>query len=85
MARTMRGTVISDRMDKTVVVAVATVKDHPIYKKKYKVTTKFMAHDDGNTCKVGDLVEISEARPISAHKRWRVDRKLSATDVETKA
>ncbi len=82
MIRTLRGTVVSDKMDKTVVVAVNTVKEHPIYRKKYKVTTKFKAHDAENTCKVGDKVEITETRPISADKRWLVARKVAAKEME---
>ncbi len=82
MIRTLRGTVVSDKMDKTVVVAVNTVKEHPIYRKKYKVTTKFKAHDESNATKVGDLVEITETRPISRHKRWVVARKINAKDME---
>ncbi len=82
MARTMHGTIVSDKMDKTVVVAVATVKEHPIYRKKYKVTTKFKAHDDKNEYKTGDLVEIVESRPLSRSKRWNVTRRVSVTEVE---
>lgn len=82
MIRTLRGTVVSDKMDKTVVVAVSTLKEHPIYRKKYKVTSKFKAHDENNECKEGDLVEITETRPISRDKRWNVARKMSAKDME---
>lgn len=82
MIRTLRGTVVSDKMDKTVVVAVNAVKEHPIYRKKYKVTTRFKAHDAENTFHEGDLVEITETRPLSADKRWVVARKVSAKDLE---
>jgi small subunit ribosomal protein S17 len=82
MSRTLHGTVVSDKMDKTVVVAVKTVKEHPLYKKKYKVTTKFKAHDEGNTVHVGDLVEIVETKPISREKRWNVARKVDVTELE---
>jgi small subunit ribosomal protein S17 len=82
MIRTLRGTVVSDKMDKTVVVAVNTTKEHPIYRKKYKVTTRFKAHDAENKCKEGDLVEITETRPLSKDKRWEVARKVSAKDME---
>ena len=82
MARTLHGTVVSDKMDKTVVVAVKTVKEHPIYRKKNKVTTKFKAHDEANTYKEGDLVEIMESRPLSRTKRWNVARKIDVTEVE---
>lgn len=76
MIRTLRGTVVSDKMDKTVVVAVRTVKEHPIYRKKYKVTTRFKAHDAANKYKTGDVVEISETRPLSREKRWEVVTKV---------
>ncbi|HEY2004757.1 MAG TPA: 30S ribosomal protein S17 [Candidatus Saccharimonadia bacterium] len=82
MIRTLRGTVVSDKMDKTVVVAVNALKEHPIYRKKYKVTTKFKAHDAENTCHVGDLVEITETRPLSRDKRWQVARKVTAKELE---
>jgi small subunit ribosomal protein S17 len=81
MIRTLRGTVVSDKMDKTVVVAVNSVKEHPIYRKKYKVTTKFKAHDADNECHVGDLVEITETRPVSRDKRWLVARKVAAKEM----
>ena len=72
-ARKVRvGRVISDRMDKTVVVQVADLKRHPLYKKTIQQRTKFKAHDEQNECKVGDLVRIMETRPISKEKRWRV-------------
>ena len=82
MTRTLQGTVVSDKMDKTVVVAVNTVKEHPIYRKKYKVTTKFKAHDADNAVHTGDLVEITETRPLSRDKRWVVARKLTAKELE---
>lgn len=82
MTRVLHGTVVSDKMDKTVVVAVSSIKEHPIYRKKYKVTTKFKAHDEANSCHVGDLVEISETRPTSRDKRWKVERKVSAKEME---
>jgi small subunit ribosomal protein S17 len=82
MIRTLRGTVVSDKMDKTVVVAVHSVREHPVYRKKYKITTKFKAHDAENTCHVGDLVEITETRPLSRDKRWLVARKVTAKELE---
>lgn len=82
MIRTLRGTVVSDKMDKTVVVAVKTVKEHPIYRKKYKVTTKFKAHDAENALHVGDHVEITETRPLSRDKRWVVAGKVGAGEME---
>jgi small subunit ribosomal protein S17 len=66
------GTVVSDAMDKTVVVAVDTPKQHPIYKKNIQRTKKYYAHDEKNECKTGDRVRIEETRPLSKTKRWRV-------------
>ncbi|NLY86625.1 MAG: 30S ribosomal protein S17 [Tissierellia bacterium] len=66
------GSVVSDKMDKTVVVAVETFVTHPLYKKQIRRTTKFKAHDENNECKVGDVVRIMETRPLSKEKRWRV-------------
>jgi len=77
MARTLRGTVSSNAMDKTVVVTVERVKEHPIYRKKYSVTTKFKAHDEKNEYQVGDVVEIVETRPISRDKHWQVKGKVA--------
>jgi small subunit ribosomal protein S17 len=68
------GTVVSDRMDKTVVVAVVRMMRHPLYGKTVKRTKKFHAHDENNECRVGDVVEIMETRPLSKTKRWRVAR-----------
>lgn len=68
------GTVVSDRMDKTVVVAVERIMRHPLYGKTVKRTKKFHAHDENNECRVGDVVEIMETRPLSRTKRWRVAR-----------
>src|SRR5215207_3248004 len=66
------GKVVSDKMDKTVVVAVDYVRRHPLYHKRITRTSKFMAHDEQNECKPGDLVRIEETRPLSKHKRWIV-------------
>jgi small subunit ribosomal protein S17 len=66
------GEVISSKMDKTVVVAVKRLTQHPVYKKTIKKITKFKAHDEGNRCKIGDKVSIVESRPLSKDKRWRV-------------
>ena len=66
------GTVVSDKMDKTVVVQVTDRKSHPLYKKVIQHRVRFKAHDEGNECKVGDLVRIMETRPLSRDKRWRV-------------
>ena len=66
------GMVVSAKMDKTVTVAVETIKRHPLYKKTSKQTTKFKAHDEQNECNVGDQIRIRETRPLSKTKRWRL-------------
>jgi len=70
--KTRIGTVVSDKMDKTVVVAIKTKVRHPLYGKMVNRTRKFKAHDEENSCGVGDTVKIMETRPISKDKRWRV-------------
>ena len=72
LRKSMIGTVVSDKMDKTVVVAVETSVAHPIYKKTVKRTYKLKAHDEENNCKVGDKVLVMETRPLSKDKRFRV-------------
>jgi len=72
--KTRIGRVVSDKMDKTVVVAIESLVRHPLYGKIIRRTTKFKAHDEGNSVGVGDLVEIMETRPLSRDKRWRVSR-----------
>ncbi len=66
------GRVVSDKMDKTVVVAVETLVRHPLYQRTIRKTKKFKAHDEENACRVGDKVRIMETRPLSKEKRWRV-------------
>ncbi|EGL82006.1 30S ribosomal protein S17 [Caldalkalibacillus thermarum TA2.A1] len=66
------GKVVSDKMDKTITVAVETYKMHPLYKKRVKYTKKYKAHDEHNQAKVGDIVKIMETRPLSKEKRWRL-------------
>ncbi|KMT21231.1 30S ribosomal protein S17 [Clostridium cylindrosporum] len=66
------GKIVSDKMDKTIVVAVATKVRHPLYNKTMNRTTKFKAHDEDNSAKVGDTVKIMETRPLSKDKRWRL-------------
>ena len=68
--RTITGTVVSTKMDKTIVVSVDTYKNHPKYHKRYKVTKKFYAHDEASKAQVGETVTISETRPLSKLKRW---------------
>ncbi|RKY59544.1 MAG: 30S ribosomal protein S17 [Candidatus Latescibacterota bacterium] len=71
------GQVVSDKMDKTVVVEVTRTFRHPLYRHVVRRRSKFMAHDEGNVAKIGDLVEIMETRPLSRRKRWRVVRVIS--------
>jgi small subunit ribosomal protein S17 len=66
------GKVVSDKMDKTIVVAVETYKKHNLYHKRIKYTKKFKAHDENNQAKIGDTVRIAETRPLSKDKRWRL-------------
>jgi small subunit ribosomal protein S17 len=70
--KTRVGKVVSDKMDKTIVVAVETFVKHPLYSKRVKRTTKFKAHDELNQCNTGDVVKIMETRPLSKDKRWRL-------------
>ncbi len=72
LRKTRTGMVVSDKMDKTVVVAIQDNVKHPLYKKIIKRTVKFKAHDEQNACGVGDKVLIMETRPLSKDKRWRV-------------
>jgi small subunit ribosomal protein S17 len=70
--KTRVGVVVSNKMDKTVVVEVEDLRQHRLYGKTIRRTTKLKAHDEQNDCKLGDLVRVSETRPLSAAKRWRV-------------
>ncbi len=72
LRKTRVGKVVSDKMDKTVVVAIVDSVQHPLYKKIIKRTVKMKAHDENNECKIGDRVQIMETRPLSKDKRWRV-------------
>ncbi|PIP18017.1 MAG: 30S ribosomal protein S17 [Parcubacteria group bacterium CG_4_10_14_0_8_um_filter_35_7] len=74
--RTFKGIVVSDKMDKTVVVRVDRVKLHPKYQKRYKVSKRYKVHDEKNKCKSGDKVLFSECRPLSKEKRWRIIKVL---------
>lgn len=74
MAKTLTGVVSSAASDKTIVILVQTRKTHPIYKKQYTQSTKFMAHDENNDCKIGDKVVIVETRPLSARKRFKLEK-----------
>ncbi len=79
------GTVVSDKMDKTVVVAVINRFPHSIYQKTVSRTTRYKAHDAENNCKVGDRVRITETRPLSATKRWNVAEVLTKADKKEEA
>ena len=72
LRKTLVGTVVSDKMDKTVVVAIADNVKHPLYKKIIKRTVKFKAHDENNEAKIGDIVEVMETRPLSKDKHFRL-------------
>jgi len=79
--RIIQGTVVSDKMDKTIVVTVERRKKHRLYHKVVSLTQRYKAHDEENACKLGDTVRIAESRPISKDKRWRVVEIVSRGDV----
>jgi small subunit ribosomal protein S17 len=81
--KTKTGRVVSDAMDKTIVVAVERLVEHPIYKKRMRQTKKFHAHDENNEAHVGDTVRIAETRPISKTKTWRLDEIVRKADHTT--
>lgn len=83
--KTRTGRVVSDKMDKTVVVVVEWRQTHPLYSKSVKRFTKFHAHDEDNRSKVGDMVNITETRALSKTKRWRVTEVLSTGDIPISA
>ena len=76
----LRGEVVSDKMDKTIVVEVINKRPHPKYKKIVAKTKKFKAHDESNQCKIGDIVEIIEHKPISKTKRWMLNEVIQKVD-----
>jgi small subunit ribosomal protein S17 len=76
--RSMVGTVVSNKMDKTVVVTVERLGRHPLYKKVIRIRKKFKAHDADNACQIGDVVRISACRPLSKEKRWVVEEIVRA-------
>ena len=78
--QTMVGQVVSNKMDKTVVVAVGKTVMHPLYRRYMKKTGKYYAHDEKNQCGVGDVVEIVASRPLSKKKRWRVQRVMNRAE-----
>ncbi len=79
--KTRFGRVVSDKMDKTVVVAVETPRRHPLYRKTIRRAVKYKAHDEKNQCRVGDMVRIVETRPLSKEKRWRVAEIITKGEV----
>ncbi|MFB0518319.1 MAG: 30S ribosomal protein S17 [Acidobacteriota bacterium] len=78
----LKGTVVSDKMDKSVVVQVERLEKHPLYHKFIRRRTKLLAHDETNNCKMGDKVVIVESRPMSRKKRWRVKEVLKRSEEE---
>lgn len=81
--RRLVGRVVSDKMDKTVVVVIENRKTHPIYKKVVRTTKKIMAHDESNAIPVGALVRVVESKPLSRHKRWVVEEVMEAAGAVT--
>ena len=81
-SKSLVGTVLSNKMDKSVVVGVRSFKKHPLYVKRVEKVTKFMAHDEDNACREGDVVVIKESRPLSKRKRWKVVKILEKAVVE---
>ncbi len=79
--KTRFGRVVSNKMDKTVVVAVETLRHHPLYKKTIRRAVKYKAHDEKNECRPGDTVKIIETRPLSKEKRWRVAEIVTKREV----
>ncbi|MEA2086707.1 MAG: 30S ribosomal protein S17 [Candidatus Caldatribacteriota bacterium] len=77
--KTKIGKVVSNNMEKSIVVKVEYLVSHPLYKKRIKKSTKFMAHDEKDICNIGDKVKIAETRPLSKRKRWRVTEILEKT------
>jgi small subunit ribosomal protein S17 len=77
LRKTRVGIVVSDKMDKSVIVEVTRTVQHPLYNKYVRRRTRFMAHDEENACRNGDKVRIVETRPLSRRKRWRVQEKLA--------
>ena len=85
MARTIVGTVVSDKADKTIVLSVTVRKTHPIYKKQYSRSTKYIAHDENNEARIGDKVEVKETRPISARKHLTLVKILEKAAISADA
>lgn len=83
--KVLEGRVVSDKMQKTVVVAVETTTRHPLYNKVLRRTKKYMAHDEEEACHLGDLVRIEECRPMSRRKRWKVIEVVRSASAEANA
>lgn len=81
--RQLKGVVVSNKMQKTIVVEVTRLKAHPLYKKRIRRSKKFMAHDEKNEARIGDWVIIEEVRPLSRHKRWRLVKIIKRVGQET--
>jgi len=81
--KTKTGQVVSDKMEKTIVVAVESLVEHPLYKKRVRRTRKFQAHDERNEANIGDVVRIAETRPISKNKTWRLLEIIRKSDHTT--
>ncbi len=81
MARSIIGTVVSDKADKTIVLSTTVRKTHPIYKKQFSRSTKYIAHDENNEAVVGDVVEVVETRPISARKKLKLVKIISRAKI----
>ena len=77
--KTISGTVVSTKMDKTAVILVEKKKMHPLYKKQFRTSKRFFAHDEENKCKIGDVVVISETRPLSKNKSWKIEKIVEVT------
>jgi small subunit ribosomal protein S17 len=84
MPKTLTGLVSSVSPNKTIVITVHTRKTHPLYKKQYTITSKYMAHDENNECKVGDKVSIVETRPLSARKRYKLQEIIQRAELSEK-
>jgi small subunit ribosomal protein S17 len=82
MKRVLRGKVVADKADKTVTILVERTKRHPLYRKNYTTSKKFLAHDEKNEFKTGDIVDISESKPISSKKRWIVTHKVTEKELK---
>jgi len=82
MKQQLTGTVVSDKMQKTVVVQVVRLKQHPKYFKRYSVSKRYKAHDQNSDCKIGDVVVIEACKPMSADKKWKVIKRLVVKKVD---